>query len=283
MLLEWWITPHENTRSKLAFSNGSCSASAWRTSASRPNASSRRRVVSTAQSVRSIPVTARSALSEHLRRDPAPDPDVEHILAAERVEVDEERERLPARVGGQPHVARVEDAAVDLAEVLLRVLLVRDRIVDVVRHRVAVPPVADVLLRGHRVHLGGDALGPRLRRGLRLEAEELVVDRLDRTRVANAGRSVPARARARPRRGARAARAPRSAHAERRAIRSGRASSSRNPVRPGQQDPGAVARAGRDDGLPVRRGLEHRAARARRPGSGTSRRRARCRSRRCRR
>ncbi len=90
-----------------------------------------------------------AGLREQLRRDPAADPDVEHVLAAERVEVDEEREGLPARVGGQAHVPRVEDATVDLAEELLRAFVVRDRVVDVVRHRVPVPPVADLLLRRH--------------------------------------------------------------------------------------------------------------------------------------
>ena len=57
MSVEWWITPHEKTRSKLPSSNGSRSASASRTVASSPNASMRLRVVSTAQSVRSTALT----------------------------------------------------------------------------------------------------------------------------------------------------------------------------------------------------------------------------------
>ena len=149
MSLEWWITPHENTRSKLASVERQLLGVRLPhvcLEAERGEPALRRLDGPVGQV---DPRDVRAGLREHLRRDPAADPDVEHVLAVERVEVDEERERLAARVGGQAHVPRMEDATVDLAEELLRALVVRDRVVDVVRHRVPVPPLADLLLRRH--------------------------------------------------------------------------------------------------------------------------------------
>jgi hypothetical protein len=74
MSLEWWITPHEKTRSNEASANGSRSASSCRTSPSSPNASSRRRVVSTAQSVRSTAVTRAPASASICVAIPLPQP-----------------------------------------------------------------------------------------------------------------------------------------------------------------------------------------------------------------
>ena len=82
MSLEWWITPHENTRSKLASVERQLLGVRLPhvcLEAERGEPASRRLDGPVGQV---DPGDVRAGLREHLRRDPAADPDVEHVLAA---------------------------------------------------------------------------------------------------------------------------------------------------------------------------------------------------------
>ena len=61
-----------------------------------------------------------AGLREQLHREAAAAADLEHALAAQRVEVHEPRERAAVRALRQAQDAPVEDAPVELAEVLAR-------------------------------------------------------------------------------------------------------------------------------------------------------------------
>src|SRR5207253_1339219 len=74
MSLEWWITPHEKTRSKAASAKGRASPAARRTSPPSPNASRRACVVATAQSVRSTAVSRAPASAKSWTAKPLPQP-----------------------------------------------------------------------------------------------------------------------------------------------------------------------------------------------------------------
>src|SRR5256714_1076057 len=113
MSLEWWMTPHEKTRSKDASAKGRSSPSPRCTSPSRPKASRRARVVATAQSVRSTAVTRAPASAKSWTAKPLPQPTSSTSLPAKSANGTKRENGRPSgpRVNRSPRGAKPRESS----------------------------------------------------------------------------------------------------------------------------------------------------------------------------